>query len=272
MPPVMAEDMVAAAGLEEALRAPGVAGRPALVAYLVGDFPDRKRFREALLRVAEVADAVEVGVPFSDPMADGTTIQSASRAALEGGATLTGLLEELADLRGRLAAPVLLMSYLNPLLARGLPALARDASAAGLAGMIVPDLPLEHAVDMRELLAVRGLALVNMVTPVTPAVRAARLCRTTRGFLYAVTRTGITGGETAVPSHVGHYLAGLRGLSRVPVIAGFGIRTAAQVAALRGQVDGVVVGTALVDAMARGDDPAALLSSLLPAAAGATAA
>jgi tryptophan synthase alpha chain len=168
----------------------------------------------------------------------------------------------VASLRAKLAAPVLLMGYLNPFLAHGITDLARDAAEAGVAGFIIPDLPLEHAGDIRESLAVRGIALVNLVTPVSTPERVARLARSSRGFLYAVTRTGITGGETAMPAETTAYLAALGAQSRVPVIAGFGIRSAAQVQALAPHVDGVVVGTALLEAIGRGEDPAAFVRGL----------
>lgn len=258
MPPVMMEDMLAACGLEASLRRE----RPAIVAYLVGGYPDRAAFRRHLVAVSEVADAVEIGVPFTDPMADGATIQEASRVALAGGTSLRTILEDVTELRGQLHAPILLMGYLNPFLAHGITTLARDAAAAGVAGFIIPDLPLEHAGDIRESLAVRGIALVNLVTPISTEERTARLARSSRGFLYAVTRTGITGGETSMPAETTAYLAALSAQSRVPVIAGFGIRTAAQVQALAPHVDGVVVGTALLDAIGRGEDPAAFLAGL----------
>ena len=168
-------------------------GRPALIGFLTAGFPTRRGFADNLAAVAEVCDVVEVGVPFTDPMADGTTVQRASFAALADGVTLPWILEEVKSSRQRLAAPILLMSYLNPLLSLGLDALPRDASAAGVAGFIVPDLPFEESGDLRQALQTQGLALIQMVTPVTPPERLALLCSEAKGFVYAVTMTGTTG-------------------------------------------------------------------------------
>src|ERR1700675_3281882 len=176
-----------------AIQAAARQGRPALVGVLTAGFPTRLGFRDNLAAVASVCDVVEIGVPFSDPMADGTTIQRASFAALTGGVTLPWMLEELASLKERHRAPILLMSYLNPLLSVGLDALPRAAAAAGVAGFIVPDLPFEESGDLKRALALEGLALVQMVTPVTPPERLAMLCREAQGFVYAVTITGTTG-------------------------------------------------------------------------------
>jgi len=248
--------------LEDALRAPAEAGRPALVAYLTAGWPDREGFADLLRAVAEVADAVEIGVPFSDPMADGPTIQRTSREALEQGVTLDWIFDLLTEMDPRPAAPLLLMSYLNPLLCRGLDALAQRAQMAGVSAMIVPDLPLEECTPLQDALEPAGLGLVQMVTPVTPTDRRARLCDAARGFVYAVTVTGITGGEAALPPDLGAALAAMRLEAKAPVMAGFGIRQAAQVAQLAPHVDGVIVGTALLDCIAAGDDPAAFLRSL----------
>jgi tryptophan synthase alpha chain len=156
-------------------------------------YPQREKFREHLRAIAAVADVVEVGVPFTDPMADGATVQRASFAALADGVTLPWILEELSSLPQRPAVPILLMSYLNPLLSLGLESLPRDAAAAGVAGFIVPDLPFEESGELKQALDREGLALVQMVTPVTPPERLAMLCREAKGFVYAVTMTGTTG-------------------------------------------------------------------------------
>jgi tryptophan synthase alpha chain len=200
-------------------------------------------------------------VPFTDPMADGVTIQRSSRAALAQGVSLPWILEEIGGLRG-LAAPLLLMSYLNPLLAFGIGRLAESASAAGVSGFIVPDLPLDESSELRSALDERQLALVQMVTPVTGPQRLAQLCAGSQGFVYAVTMTGTTGRNVAVPSAVLEYLDRVRAAATLPVCAGFGIRTREQVERLRGHVDGVVVGSALVEVLERGEDPAAFLRAL----------
>lgn len=235
---------------------------PALAAFLTAGFPEPADFPDVLRAVAAEADVVEVGVPFSDPMADGLTIQRASRAALEAGVTLPWILEGIREARP--AAPVLLMSYLNPLLARGLETLAGEAAEAGVTGLIVPDLPWEESGELRDAMEPRGIGLVQLVTPVTPPDRLAALCAASRGFVYAVTRTGITGTAVDV-ARVLPFLDRVRAAAPVPVLAGFGVRGPDQVRALAPHADGVIVGSALVETLERGEDPVAFLRSLRPA-------
>jgi tryptophan synthase alpha chain len=237
-------------------------GRPAVVAFATAGFPDRAGFVRNLQAIASEADVVEIGVPFSDPMADGATIQRASFAALKDGFTLPWLLGELEAMAPRPRAPLLLMSYLNPLLAFGLRRLPEACANAGVSGFIVPDLPFEESAEMRAALDRAGVALVQMVTPVTPAPRLRMLCEASQGFVYAVTMTGTTGKSVAVPDEVLDYMDRVRAVSPVPVCAGFGIRSREQVERMQGHVDGVVVGSALVEVLERGEDPAAFLRTL----------
>ena len=244
-----------------AIRAAKARGEPALVAYLTAGFPSRDSFKQHVQAIAEAADVVEIGVPFTDPMADGVTIQRASHAALAQGVSLRWILAQLTEMpRGK--APLLLMSYLNPLLAIGPEALASAAARAGVAGFIVPDLPYDESVELRTALESQGLALVQMVTPVTRADRLERICASSQGFVYAVTMTGTTGKNVAVPPEVTRYLDGVRSRSPVPVCAGFGIRGREQLDLLRAHVDGVVIGSALVEVLERGGDPARWLRDL----------
>lgn len=248
--------------ISEAIRAANSRGEPALVAYTTAGFPSRERFQEDLRRIAEAADVVEIGVPFTDPMADGVTIQRSSRAALAQGVSLRWILGELERMSPRVATPLLLMSYLNPLLALGPGRLAAAAASAGVAGFIVPDLPFDEGGELSEPLSSQGLALIQMVTPVTSQQRLRRIGESSQGFVYAVTMTGTTGTSVAVPPEVTDYLDAVRAVSRAPVCAGFGIRTREQLERLRGHVDGVVVGSALVEALERGEDPAVWLRTL----------
>jgi len=248
--------------IADAIRRAAAGGTPALVGFVTAGFPDRASFARQLAEVAQAADVVEVGVPFSDPMADGLTIQRSSRAALEQGVTLAWILETLAALSPRPRAPLVLMSYLNPLLAHGLHRLPAEARTAGVSGFIVPDLPWEESAELRAALAREGLALVQLVTPLTPAARLAMLARQSQGFVYAVTATGTTGREVAIPDDVLDYLDRVRAVSDLPVCAGFGIRHAAQVERLAGHADGVIVGSALVDVIGQGGDAAAFLTGL----------
>lgn len=248
--------------IEAALATPKRGNDLALVPFLTAGYPSKEGFADLLGRVAAVADAVEVGVPFSDPMADGVTIQRSSRAALEAGVSLRWILETLSGLPEPPAAPLLLMSYLNPLLAYGLDELVAGCGPAHVGGLIVPDLPLEESEPLRTALERAGMALVQLVSPVTPPERAEALCAASRGFVYAVTVTGITGGDAAADEDLRGYLERVRAAARAPLLAGFGIRGPEQVDALRGAVDGVIVGTAFIETLERGGDPAAFLRGL----------
>lgn len=258
--------MVANAAISDsisgAIRNAKARGNPAIIPYITAGFPRRETFRELLAAVAAAADVVEIGVPFTDPMADGTTIQRSSRVALEQGVSLRWILSELSASSVRPKAPLLLMSYLNPLLAYGLDKLPSAAAEAGIAGFIVPDLPYEECHELRAALESRGIALVQFVTPVTPADRVKMLCDASRGFIYGVTMTGTTGKNVAVPQEVLDYFQRVKDISPVPVCAGFGIRGREQVALMAPYVDGVIVGSALVEVIERGEDPAAFLRSL----------
>lgn len=254
--------------ISAAIIAAAASGQPALVGYLTAGFPSRSRFRDSLEAVSSACDVVEIGVPFSDPMADGTTIQRASFAALADGVTLPWILEELAVVTaqhngdGRKAPPVLLMSYLNPLLAFGLDKLPQAASAAGVAGFIVPDLPFEESAELQTALNTVGLALIQMVTPVTPEARLEMLCKAAQGFVYAVTMTGTTGKSAEVPDATLDYMDRVKRYATIPVCAGFGIRSSEQVSRFASHVDGVVVGSALVETLERNEDVRAFLGAL----------
>lgn len=250
-----------ALALSAAIRSPKHAGRPAIMPYITSGYPSKDGFAELVLSVGEVADAIEIGVPFSDPMADGPVIQQSSRIALEGGVSLAWILATLRDLPRRPGAPLVLMSYLNPLLAYGLDRLIDDAFEAGISGFIVPDLPWEESEDFRAAVAAKGMASIQLVTPVTPDDRLAALTAGEGGFVYAVTVTGITG-AAMVPAEIEAYLGRVRAVTPKPVCAGFGIRTAEHVKALAGHADGAVVGTAFIEALTAGQDGAAFVRAL----------
>ena len=230
----------------EALR--GVLGQaegPALVAFLTAGYPEPEGFLTVLSEVEEGADAVEIGVPFSDPMADGITIQRSSQGAIEKGVSLRWILDQLAT-KTPSSTPILLMSYLNPLLAFGYETLAARASEVGVSGFIVPDLPYEESAPLKDCLDAHGLALVQLVTPATPPERLSQLCGASEGFVYAVTRTGITGGETQLPEGITDYLGAVKKISPVPVCAGFGVRSRDDVELIGQHADGVIVGLSLI--------------------------
>lgn len=233
-----------------------------LVPFITAGYPDPNHFIDDLCTIAAHADVIEIGVPFSNPMADGPTIQRSSRAAIKAGVSLRWILARLAA-AGDIGVPLVLMSYLNPLFVYGYAALAEDAAAAGVGGFIVPDLPLEGSQSLRDCLEPHGLALIPVVTPATPEDRIAKLCARGHGFVYAVTVMGITGSTQAVPAEIGDYFHRVRAhAGRLPVCAGFGIRDSAQVTAIGRFADGVIVGSALVEVMEAGGDPAAFLRGL----------
>jgi len=244
-----------------ALTAANDAGRPALVPFITAGYPEPADFITTLKAIAEAGDVVELGIPFSDPMADGMTIQRSSFEALQKGVSLKWIFDQLDSAQGEINAPLVMMSYLNPLLAFGYDELAERALAAGVYAFIVPDLPFEESAELREALEVKGLGLIQLVTPATPDDRLQTLCGASRGFVYAVTITGITGG-TGLPADLTDYLDKVSGMSSIPVCAGFGIREAKDVAAVGKHAAGAIVGSALVEVLERGGDPGEFLGSL----------
>jgi tryptophan synthase alpha chain len=249
--------------IAKALASAGAAKRPALAAFITAGFPSRLAWPESLQAVAASCDVVEIGIPFSDPMADGATIQRASRVALAGGTTLGLALAALAATVPKIAIPVVVMSYMNPLLAYGVSHFARDAAAAGVCGAVVPDLPLEEQGLLEPHLRRHGVALIQMVTPTTPEPRLRELCAKSDGFVYAVTLRGTTGSRIVAQSEIAGYLQSVRAAATCPVLAGFGVRSRRDVAALVPPADGVVVGSALIEAIESGEDPGVFLSNLI---------
>jgi tryptophan synthase alpha chain len=237
-------------------------GRPAIVAFVTAGYPDPDSFLPTLQKIASAADAVELGVPFSDPMADGVTIQRSSQQAIEHGVNLHWIFDQLEARTFELEAPLLLMSYLNPLLAFGFEALAKRALETGVDGFLVPDLPFEESGPLKDVLEPHGLALVQFVTPATSQDRVAMIAAHSQGLVYAVTRTGITGDGGELPDELTAYLARVKAVSSLPVCAGFGVREARHVRQIAEHADGVIVGSALVEALERGDDPAEFLAAL----------
>lgn len=221
-------------------------GRRALVTYVTAGHPDPERSLE-LLRAIEAAgaDVVEVGVPFSDPMADGPVIQASSQQALAHGMTFDRVLALIE--RAALGVPVVLFSYLNPVLAAGPDALER-AAAAGAHGLLVTDLPVGSDPALEERLSAGPLAFVRLVAPTTPSERMAVIARNGGGFVYLISRLGVTGARADLPPDLPNTIARLRAVTTLPVCVGFGVSTGAQAAAIGRLADGVVVGSALVKA------------------------
>ena len=236
--------------------------RAALITYVCAGDPSLKLTSQLVPQLAACgADVIELGVPFSDPLADGPVIQAASQRALDRGTTPQNVIDQVKEIRSAgCAAPIVLMGYLNPLVARGIDRFCADAAAAGVDGLIVPDLSLDEADEVAIPAAQRGLDLILLAAPTTPAERLARIAQKSRGFLYYVSVTGVTGARGALPSQLPDQLRAARSTSPVPVAVGFGVSTPAQAAELGQLADGVIVGSALVRALdeGRGDVKPAL--------------
>jgi tryptophan synthase alpha chain len=225
--------------------------RAALMPYLMGGFPDLDSSRDAGLAAADNgADVLELGVPFSDPLADGPVIHAAATEALKQGTKLDDVLRVAAVLAPRL--PVVLMVYANPILARGVERFTRLAADAGVAGMIVPDLPYDEAGELRAAADAAGLALVPLAAPTSTDERLADVGRDGRGFIYTVSLTGTTGERSSLPPELSQTVERMRSHTQLPVAVGFGISTAEQAAAVGDLADGVIVGSRVVRAAGEG--------------------
>ncbi|MCC8363510.1 tryptophan synthase subunit alpha [Lysobacter sp. A6] len=240
----------------ESLRA---RGRKALVPFVTAGDPALDATAPVLhALVAAGADVLELGVPFSDPMADGPVIQRSSERALARGAGLAYVLDTVRTFRTVDAhTPVVLMGYLNPIEIRGAQRFAADAAEAGVDGVLLVDLPPEEAGELRAALAAHGLALILLASPTTKEARLRRLCEDAQGYLYFVSFAGVTGADRLDAGAASSRLRALRQAATVPVLAGFGIKDAASAEAMAEHADGVVVGSALVAALAQADDPVA---------------
>lgn len=230
------------------------ARRPALIPYLTAGHPDRATSLEALRRADEHADILEVGIAFSDPLADGPTIQRSTHEALEHGITLGATLDLIAE--ARLKHPVVVFSYLNPIRRYGLDRFLRDATDLGIAGLLLTDLPAGSEPSTEEAVRQSPLALIRLVAPTTTGPRLAQVVEGAEGFLYLVARLGVTGVSREVAAGLPEYVARVRQATSLPLAVGFGISNPAQAREVAKVADGVVVGSALVDKLAR-EGPAA---------------
>ncbi len=260
-PPVAIPSSETTGRLAERFAALRREGRAALVCYVTAGHPDADRSLALIQGIAEAgADVIEVGVPFSDPMADGPVIQASSQAALEGGMTLAGTLELVR--RANLKVPVVLFSYLNPVLSAGSEMLER-AAQAGVDGILVTDLPVGADSEVERWLADGPLDFVHLVAPTTPDSRMREIALHGRGFVYLISRLGVTGAREDVPEGLGDIVTRLRAATDLPVCVGFGIATPEQAAAVASLADGVVVGSAIVRAAGESVEKAvALVRSL----------
>ena len=240
-------------------------GRAALVIYVTAGHPSPAQTVEVLSALADAgADVLELGVPFSDPLADGPTIQRSSHEAILQGVDLAWVMEVTAQFRSRRDTPVVLFSYLNPILQYGMNAFLSDAVDAGADGVLVTDLPAGCDVEIEQSIRSSPLDLIRLIAPTTPPERVRRIAREGEGFLYYLARTGVTGTRTSVSETLPSEIAALREVTTLPIAVGFGIADAAQAAAVAQAADGVVVGSAVVDALRReGIEGAAALVSAL---------
>ncbi len=248
--------------LEARVAAANAAGRPALVPFLTAGFPTLDRFWEEMDGLDRGgADVIEIGVPFSDPVADGPVVEAASLRALENGVTLRWILDGLKARAGRYDAELVLMGYYNPFLQYGLENLAVDAAAAGVAGFIVPDLPLEEDGEMRALLAARGIDLIALVGPNTSEERMAEYAAVASGYVYVVSVLGITGVREGLPPEVPQTLARARKAFRLPLALGFGIKEPKQLEGFPDRPDAVVFGSALLRHIDAGNSAESFLAA-----------
>lgn len=227
-------------------------GRKALIAYLAAGYPGLSLEEKIIKAIAKGGvDILELGVPFSDPIADGPTIQFASHKALEAGMTLRKIFRFLLRLRKTLEIPIALMSYVNPILKYGTRRFLEEAKRCGVDGLILPDMIPEEEGSLRREARTRGIHLIHFVSPTTPPARRRAIARTSQGFIYALSVTGVTGARRTFPAETMRMLKGLRRLTPKPIALGFGVSRADQVRALRPYADGFIVGSALIDALRR---------------------
>lgn len=237
----------------------------ALVAYLTGGFPTLDASMNYIQVLSENgADIIEIGIPFSDPIADGLTIQASSQAALEKGISFKKILEAVSKIN--IETPLVAMSYINPLLAYGQDRVFTDMKTAGFSGVIIPDLPLEESGGSAESwiknAKTHGIDLIFLVTPTTSEARLQALVNASEGFIYCVSLTGITGERKTLPEHLSEFIGKVKSFTDKPACVGFGISTPAHVRQIKGMADGVIVGSRIVKAIANGEDVGALVRGL----------
>jgi tryptophan synthase alpha chain len=228
-------------------------GRKALVAFLTAGYPDDDAFAEMMVAAADAGcDIIEVGVPFSDPIADGPVIQAASNAARARGVTLRGALDQIARLIPRIPVPIVCMSYVNPVLRMGADAFADRAKESGVAGLILPDVSFEEFAAFRGALNARGLSYIDLVAPTSSLSRVREIAGSSTGFVYLVSVTGVTGERFAPPVGVTELADRVRAATTTPVYVGFGIASAEQAAKAAHQADGVIIGSRLMSLAGEG--------------------
>ncbi|MCZ2259084.1 tryptophan synthase subunit alpha [Sporosarcina sp. G11-34] len=225
-------------------------GEKAFVPYIMAGDGGMQTLKTNIKFLQEIGvTAIELGIPFSDPVADGPVIQEAGERALTHGVTLRSVIKELESIRAEITVPIVIMTYLNPILSYGIDAFIKDCVSSGVGGLIVPDLPLEESELLRDGLEGSGVALVPLVSLTSPPERIQKITEAGEGFIYAVTVNGITGVRDGFDDNLATHLQRLKAISPVPVLAGFGISTPQQVESIGELADGVIVGSAIVNAL-----------------------
>ncbi|ANV89668.1 tryptophan synthase subunit alpha [Picosynechococcus sp. PCC 8807] len=240
--------------VSERFRSLKQAGQCALIPFITAGDPDLETTEQALkILDAAGADFIELGVPYSDPLADGPTIQAAATRALSRGVTLEQVLAIVQRVHGQLTAPIILFTYYNPIFYRGIDAFMAQVAAAGVKGLVIPDLPLEESQMVLDAATSHGLDLILLVAPTSPTARIEAIAKASQGFIYLVSVTGVTGARTSVASRVGELLPKLRQVTDKPIGVGFGVSDPAQAKQLKEWgADGVIVGSAVVKRLATG--------------------
>ncbi|MBM7699399.1 tryptophan synthase subunit alpha [Kurthia huakuii] len=235
--------------LQRAIETVTTANDKAFIPYIMAGDGGLDTIKQQILFLQQHgATAIEVGIPFSDPVADGPTIQAAGLRALEAGANLRTILAEIASFKEEIHIPLVVMTYLNPIIRYGIEAFVEAAEAANIKGLIVPDMPLEEADMLTDALAGHDIALVQLISLTSPTERIEKLAAAAQGFIYAVTVNGITGTREGFDEALHEHLSALKSVADIPVLAGFGISTREHVEAMNHSVDGVIVGSAIVKA------------------------
>lgn len=229
-------------------------GKKTFIPYIMAGDGGLETLEEKLLYLQECgADAIEIGIPFSDPVADGPTIQKAGIRALGNGTTLRKVLETIQTFKTKVSIPLILMTYLNPIVAYGIEKFAEDAAESGISGCIIPDVPIEEEEFIFSALELKGITLIRLVTLTTPVERIREIGSMSTGFIYAVTVTGITGARNNFSKELAGFLSMVKSSSKVPVLAGFGVSSAEQVREVCEHCDGVIVGSKIIDLFTQND-------------------
>lgn len=229
-------------------------GEKAFVPYIMAGDGGMETLKPTILALQELGvTAIEVGIPFTDPVADGPTIEAAGMRALKKGVTLRKVMRELTTFRDEITVPLVVMTYFNPILAYGLDTFAVDCPRAGVQGVIVPDVPLEESGILREALNPSGVDVIQLVSLTSSEERIARIAKASQGFVYAVTVNGITGARSSFANDLAGHFKHLKEVSNLPVLAGFGISTPEHVREMGALTDGVIVGSAIVTALHNGE-------------------